>query len=69
MPMQKVLSGYFECRLCEEDYELDRVPEQEALCSECHVKLEERDEEETVVSHCACLRHADTTDSAHHAEP
>ena len=27
MPMQKVLSGYFECPLCEEEYELDRTPE------------------------------------------
>lgn len=29
MPMQKALSEYFECPLCEEDYELDRVPVQE----------------------------------------
>ena len=46
MPMRKVLSGYFECPLCEEEYELDRVPEPEAVCEECHVKLEEVDEED-----------------------
>jgi hypothetical protein len=46
MPMRTVLSGYFECRLCEEEYELDRVPEPEAKCDACHVKLEEVDEED-----------------------
>jgi hypothetical protein len=46
MPMRKVLSGYFECPLCEEEYELDRVPEPEAKCDACHVKLEEVEEED-----------------------
>jgi hypothetical protein len=41
MPKRKVVSGYFECPLCEEEYELDRVPESEAVCEECHVKLVE----------------------------
>jgi hypothetical protein len=45
MPMRKVVSGYFECPLCEEEYELDRVPESEAVCDACHAKLEEVDEE------------------------
>ena len=45
MPLRKVLSGFFECPSCGEEYELDRVPEQEAVCEECHVKLEEVDDE------------------------
>lgn len=45
MPLRKVLSGFFECPLCGEEYELDRVPELEAVCEECHVKLEEVDDE------------------------
>jgi hypothetical protein len=45
MPKRKVVSGFFECPLCEEEYELDRVPEPEAVCEECHVKLEKVDDE------------------------
>jgi hypothetical protein len=46
MPMQKVLSGYFECPVCEEEYELDRVPELEAKCDACHVKLVEVEDDD-----------------------
>ncbi len=46
MPMRKVVSGFFECPLCQEEYELDRVPEPEAKCDACHVKLEEVEEED-----------------------
>jgi hypothetical protein len=46
VPIYRVLSGYFECPLCNEEYELDRVPEREAVCEECHVKLEKVDEED-----------------------
>ena len=45
MPMTKVLSGLFICPRCEEEYELDRTPENEAQCVSCHVKLEELDED------------------------
>jgi hypothetical protein len=44
MPKRKLVSGYFACPLCEEEYELDRVPEREAVCDECHVKLQEINE-------------------------
>ena len=41
MPMHRILSGYFFCPTCEEEYELDRTPEKEAVCQDCRVPLEE----------------------------
>ena len=46
MPKRKVLSGYFECPLCEEKYELIRTPEREALCEACHAKLVEVEDDD-----------------------
>ena len=46
MPKRKVVSGMFACPLCDAEYELDRVPEPEAVCDECHVKLEKVEEED-----------------------
>lgn len=41
MPKRKVVSGFFECPMCDQQYELERVPEREAVCDECHEKLQE----------------------------
>jgi hypothetical protein len=41
MPMHKVLTGYFICPRCEEEFELELVPEKEAVCEDCRVPLEE----------------------------
>lgn len=46
MPMQRVLSGYFICPLCDEEFELDLVPEKEAVCEDCRVPLEELEVDE-----------------------
>jgi hypothetical protein len=46
MPMHRVLTGYFICPRCDEEFELDRMPEKEAVCDECRVPLEELEEEE-----------------------
>jgi len=46
MPMQRVLSGYFICPLCDEEFELDREPEKDAKCDDCGAPLEELDEDE-----------------------
>ena len=45
MPMHKVLSGFFICPRCDEEFELDRMPEKEAVCEDCHVPLEELEED------------------------
>ena len=46
MPMHRVLTGYFICPRCDEEFELDRMPEKEAVCDDCHVPLEELEEDE-----------------------
>ncbi|MEO7862418.1 MAG: hypothetical protein ABIU05_18695 [Nitrospirales bacterium] len=46
MPMHKILTGYFICPTCEEEFNLDRVPEKEAVCADCRVSLEELEEED-----------------------
>ena len=46
MPMHKVLTGYFICPRCDEEFDLHRVPEQDAVCQECRVPLEEVEEED-----------------------
>lgn len=46
MPMQKVLTGYFICPRCDEEFELDRMPAKEAVCDDCRVPLEELEEDE-----------------------
>jgi len=46
MPMQRVLSGYFICPLCDEEFELDREPEKDAKCEDCGVPLVELEEDE-----------------------
>lgn len=46
MPMQKVLTGYFICPRCDEEFELDLVPEKEAVCEDCRVPLEELEVDE-----------------------
>jgi len=46
MPMHKVLTGYFICPRCDEEFELDRMPAKEAVCDDCHVPLEELEEDE-----------------------
>lgn len=46
MSMQRVLSGYFICPLCDEEFELDREPEKDAKCEDCGVPLEELEEDE-----------------------
>jgi hypothetical protein len=46
MPMHKVLTGYFICPRCDEEFELDRMPEKDAVCADCRVPLEELEEDE-----------------------
>jgi hypothetical protein len=46
MPMHRVLTGYFICPRCDEEFELDRMPEKEAVCEDCRVPLEELEEDE-----------------------
>ena len=46
MPMHKVLTGFFDCPVCETEYQLDLVPEKEAVCPDCRVALEELEEED-----------------------
>jgi len=46
MPMHKVLTGYFICPRCDEEFELDRMPAKEAVCDDCRVPLEELEEDE-----------------------
>ena len=46
MPMHRVLTGYFICPRCDEEFELDRMPAKEAVCDDCHVPLEELEEDE-----------------------
>jgi hypothetical protein len=46
MPMHKVLTGYFICPCCDEEFELDRMPEKEAVCEDCRVPLDELEEDE-----------------------
>jgi hypothetical protein len=44
MSKRKIVSGFFECPMCDQQYELERVPEREAVCDECHEKLQEVNE-------------------------
>ena len=46
MPMHRIVSGDFFCPRCDEEFALDRVPEQEALCADCRVQLEEFEDDE-----------------------
>ena len=46
MPMHKLLTGDFFCPRCDEEFELDRVPEKDAVCADCRVPLEEFAEED-----------------------
>ena len=46
MPMHRVLTGYFMCPRCDEEFELDLVPEKEAVCADCRVPLEELEMDE-----------------------
>jgi hypothetical protein len=46
MPMHRILSGFFMCPSCDEEFELDLTPEKEAVCPDCGVRLEEFDEED-----------------------
>ena len=46
MPMHRILSGFFMCPSCYEEFELDLTPEKEAVCPDCGVRLEEFDEED-----------------------
>lgn len=46
MPMHRVLTGYFICPRCEEEFSLELVPEKEAVCEDCHVPLEELEVDE-----------------------
>ena len=46
MSKQRVLSGYFICPLCDEEFELDLEPEKDAKCEDCGVPLEELEENE-----------------------
>lgn len=46
MPIQRVLTGYFICPRCEDEFNLDLVPEKEAVCADCRVPLEELDIDE-----------------------
>ena len=46
MPMHRVLTGYFMCPRCDEEFELNLVPEKEAVCADCRVPLEELEMDE-----------------------
>lgn len=46
MPMHRMFSGDFFCPRCDEEFALDRVPENEALCPNCRVALEEFEADE-----------------------
>jgi len=43
----RLLTGIFICPKCEEEFELDREPENLAICEDCRVALEELDEDES----------------------
>ena len=46
MPMHRMFSGDFFCPRCDEEFALDRVPENEAICPNCRVALEEFEADE-----------------------
>ena len=46
MPIHRIVSGFFICPTCEEEYALDRTPEASANCPDCHVPLEELADDE-----------------------
>ena len=46
MPIHKILSGFYICPRCDEEFELDRVQERDAICKDCRVTLEELEEDE-----------------------
>jgi hypothetical protein len=50
MPMKKVLSGWFFCPQCDDEFELDRTPEKEARCPTCGVRLEKDEESDNDAS-------------------
>ena len=46
MPMHKVLTGFFICPDCENEFELDRMPETKAICADCGARLEALEDED-----------------------
>ena len=46
MPKTRLLSGFFQCPHCKDEFALERVPELEAICDECQAPLEALEEED-----------------------